>query len=192
MKLTPIQAPIHIPIKVIFAGLSISLLSGCFDDLDDIKMHMDQVAASTPAIIEPIPDVKKFAHVKYSGFDKRSPFLEPKPEAIIEKLSQSLDCLSPDSRRTKEPLEKYGLANLRMKGTMGYADDIWALVESSTDRSVYRVSVGNYLGIFHGKITAVKTDEVQLTEMIPDGTGCWKERSTVIYLVEAGEPDDKN
>ena len=179
MKLT------HQPI--ILTTLSMGLLSGCFGDLDDIKQHMASVAAATPAVIEPIRNVKEFAHVKYISADKRSPFLEPKPEAIAEKLGQLQDCLHPDRARQKEPLELYSLTNLRMKGTLGYAGDQWALVESTTDGSVYRVSKGNYLGLFHGKITAVLDNQLRFTEMVPDGTGCWKERATVIDMSEAGE-----
>ncbi len=160
------------------------LLSGCFDDLDDIQAFMTQVKAATPAVIEPIPAVKEFAHVKYSAFDKRSPFLRPKAEAVSEKRESVQDCLQPEVGRNKQPLEKYALSNLRMKGTLGYKGDPWALVESTTDGSLLRVSIGSYLGLFHGQITAVLDDQVQLMEMIPDGTGCWKKRAAVIDMVE--------
>ena len=157
-------------------------LSGCFDDVSDIQAYMDNIKASTPASIEPIPAVKEFAHVEYQGADKRSPFLKPKPEAIIDKLSLAKNCLQPDPKRQKEPLEQYALDNLKMKGTMGYAQDPWALIESTIDGALYRVSMGNYIGLFHGKITKVLNDKVELLEMIPDGTGCYKQRTTILDL----------
>ncbi|MFT5162981.1 MAG: type IV pilus assembly protein PilP [Alteromonadaceae bacterium] len=167
-------------------------LTGCFDGLDDINAYMQSVKDTTPAGIEPIPDVKVFAHVKYDAFDKRSPFLKPKPEMVAQKVGLSKNCLQPDSGRKKQPLERYGLANLKMKGTLGYNDDLWALIESTTDGSLYRVSVGNYLGLFHGEITAVEDQKVQLVEMIPDGAGCWKQRATALNMVESDDQAQGN
>lgn len=165
-------------------------LSGCFDDLTDIKAFMQRVDVETPRGIEPIPEVKEFAHVKYDSVGKRSPFARPKAEAIQDKLAQIQDCLQPDRKRVKEPLEKYGLSNLKMKGTMGYQNDPWALVEAAADRSLHRVSIGNYMGLFHGKIVDVMDDKVKLLELIPDGTGCWKERVTVLDMNETGQSDE--
>lgn len=160
------------------------LLTGCFDDLDDIKLHMATVAAATPAVIEPMPAVKEFAHFKYDSFDKRSPFLRPKAEVVLEKVGRAQHCLQPERGRVKEPLERYALASLKMKGTLGYEGDTWALVESITDQTLYRVSTGHYLGLFHGKITRVLDNQIQLTEIIPDGTGCYKKRTTTLEISE--------
>ena len=176
--------------KWLLALISCLLLTGCFDDLTDIKEFMQDVERDTPKGIEAIPEVKEFAHVKYESSGKRSPFSKPKAEAIQDKLAQIQDCLQPDRKRVKEPLEKYGLSNLKMKGTMGYQGDPWALIEASADRSLHRVSIGNYMGLFHGRIIKVMPDQVTLQELIPDGTGCWKERTTVLDINDSGESDE--
>lgn len=178
--------------RALLMGCATVMLSGCFDDINDIQAFMAKVDRDTPRGIEPIPAVKEFAHIAYSGGDKRSPFSKPKAEAIQDKLAQLQDCLQPSRQRTKEALEKYSLTNLKMKGTMGYADDTWALIESLSDNSLHRVSVGNYMGLFHGRITKVNGEQVHLIEMVPDGTGCYKERNTVIDMSDDSKNQDGN
>jgi type IV pilus assembly protein PilP len=57
----------------------------------------------------------------------------------------------------------------------------WALVETN-DGSVYRMGVGEYLGLFNGRIVKVTSQSVEVIELIPDGSGCWSERSNSIVL----------
>jgi type IV pilus assembly protein PilP len=179
------RRPLHI---LLLAGL----LGGCFDDVTDIKQFMVQVDERTPRGIEPMPEVKEFAHAKYAGTDKRSPFARPKAEVIQDKLAQLQDCLQPDRHRRKEPLEKYAISNLKMKGTLGYESDAWALIQATEDGSLHRVTTGNYMGLSHGKITAVSGDQVELLEMVPDGTGCWKQRATVVDMKASEESDESD
>lgn len=160
------------------------MLGGCFDDVSDIKAFMAEVDRNTPRGIQPMPAVKEFAHIEYTGKQGRSPFAQPKAEAIQDRIAEMQDCLQPDRTRAKESLEKYALANLKMKGTMGYEGDPWALIEAKTDGSLHRVSVGNFIGLFHGRITAVSNTQVKLIELVPDGTGCWKERETIVDINE--------
>lgn len=160
------------------------LLTGCFDDLSEIQDHMDSVKANTRPRVEPLPEVKEFVHVAYRSQNNRSPFSEPRPEAIQDRFLQVQDCLHPDPRRRKEPLEKYALDNLRMRGTLGDTGNIWALIEAS-DRTLHRVTLNNYVGLFHGRVISVEPTHVELLELIPDGAGCWKERTTMIQMVDA-------
>ena len=166
-----------------FAVMVLSIgLTGCFDDVSDINEFMAKVDRDTPRGIEPIKEVREFAHIGYDSEQIRDPVSKPKAEAVQDKLAQMQDCLQPDHKRSKEALELYALTNLTMKGTMGYQDDPWALIEAVSDGSLHRVSVGNFMGLFRGRITAVNNTQIQLIEMVPDGTGCFKERSTVVDI----------
>ncbi|WDE04751.1 pilus assembly protein PilP [Thalassomonas viridans] len=160
------------------------LLSGCFDDPSELKAFMAKVQADTGNEIEPMPAVPKFNHFDYSAQSERSPFVAPEPEAIQEKLQQMTGCLSPDPRRRKQPLEKYSLADLSMRGTLGELGITWALVQAS-DASLHRVAVGGYMGLYHGRITQVTQESVTVVELIPDGAGCWLERESVVSIVES-------
>jgi len=161
------------------------LLSGCFDNTDDLKEHIATVQANTPRSIQPMPEVPVFDHFDYSVQSLRSPFDKPRAEAIQEKIQQMSGCLSPDPRRRKQPLEKFALSDLTMRGTLGELGITWALVEAS-DATLHRVAVGNYLGLYNGRITDVSHTNVKVIELIPDGAGCWVERETIVAMVESG------
>jgi type IV pilus assembly protein PilP len=159
-------------------------LTGCFDDTQDLIGFMDEVKTSTPNTIEPMPAVPVFNHIDYAANSLRSPFDAPRPEAIQEKIQQMSGCLSPDPRRRKQPLEKFSLSDLSMRGTLGELGVSWALVEAS-DATVHRVAVGNYLGLYNGRVTEVNENQIKVIELIPDGAGCWVERETIVAMVES-------
>ncbi len=162
--------------------IGVIFISGCFDDTNDIKAHIEQVKATTTNYIEPMPEVKPFHHIEYSADDLRSPFVLPKAEIIQQKIQQISGCLSPDVRRRKQPLEKYSLSDLSMRGIIGESEMIWALVEAS-DLTLHRVSIGNYLGLYSGRITEVNEKTVKIIELAPDGAGCWVERNAELKIV---------
>ena len=162
----------------------VALLSGCFDDTSDLTAHMEHVKATTTSQIDPMPEVHPFNHFDYSAHDLRSPFVLPKPEVIQQKIQQMSGCLSPDPRRRKQPLEKFALSNLTMRGTMGDDGVLWALVEAS-DLTLHRVSKGSYLGLFNGRISEVSAKSVKVIELTPDGAGCWVERETVMNIAQS-------
>jgi type IV pilus assembly protein PilP len=163
------------------AFITLVLLGGCYDDTSDLSAHLEQVRASTTSKIDPMPEVHPFNHFDYSAFDLRSPFSLPEPEVIQQKIQQISGCLSPDPRRRKQPLEKFALGDITMRGTLGDNGILWALVEAS-DLTLHRVAIGSYMGLFNGHITEVNDKSVKLIELAPDGAGCWVERETVIKI----------
>lgn len=166
------------------AGVILMMLSGCFDDVSDIQAYMDSVKANTRQRVEPLPQAKAFTHVPYLATVQRTPFSEPTPEAIQDRFLQQQNCLHPDPQRRKELLERFALDNLKMRGTLGDGDKLWGLIESS-DRALHRVTLNNYMGLFHGKVTKVQPTYIDLLELIPDGSGCWVERTTRVQMFDA-------
>jgi type IV pilus assembly protein PilP len=173
-------------IKLLFSFLVLTFVTGCFDDTSEIKAHMAQVKATTTNYIEPMPEVKPFNHIAYSADDLRSPFVLPQAKVIEQKIQQIAGCLSPDTSRRKQPLEKYALSDLTMRGTLGDTDMLWALLEAS-DQSIHRVAVGNFLGLYNGRITQVSAKTVKIIELAPDGSGCWVEREATLNIVQSEE-----
>jgi type IV pilus assembly protein PilP len=174
------------PQPLILSVLVTTLVSGCFDDTTDIKAHITEVKATNKNSIEPMPEVKPFIHIAYSAEQLRSPFVLPKAEAIQQKIQQMAGCLSPDTSRRKQPLEKYALSDLTMRGTLGDADTLWVLLEAS-DKSLHRVALGNYLGLYNGRITQVSESNVKIIELAPDGAGCWVEREATLSIIKSKE-----
>ena len=159
-------------------------LAGCFDDTADIQQFMAEVKANSSANIPPLPPVKAFEHLPYTSAELRSPFSLPSPEAYNQLPVHQPGCIQLDNKREKQALEQYAIDNLKMRGTLGHADQLWALIEAS-DQSLHRISINDRLGLFHGKVIAVKPDYIEITEFIPDGSGCTVQRNSKLQLLEA-------
>ncbi|MFN4053676.1 MAG: pilus assembly protein PilP [Alishewanella aestuarii] len=171
--------------RALLTAVTLSLLlTGCFDDVSDIQAHMDAVKNNARPRVEPLPQAKEFTHIPYNVGNVRSPFTEPSPEAIQDRIAQQQDCITPDPNRRKEPLERFALDNLRMRGTLGDGGQLWALIES-TDKALHRITLNNYMGLFHGKVIRVESTHMDLLELIPDGSGCWVERTTRVQMFDA-------
>jgi type IV pilus assembly protein PilP len=170
--------------KAAFMLVVVTILTGCFDDTTDIRQFMAEVQANTSANIPPLPPIKDFEHLPYTSSDLRSPFSLPSPQMYNRQPVHQPGCVQPDSQREKQALEQYAIDNLKMRGTLGHADQLWALIEAS-DQSMHRIGVNDRLGLFHGKVIAVKPDYIEITEFIPDGSGCTVQRNSKLQLLDA-------
>lgn len=170
--------------------ISAFLLSACNDNTAEQKEFIDQVKASAVPNVEPMPKMADFEHFPYTAGKLRSPFVLPEPEVIQSNIVQVKNCLHPDPDRLRDPLEKYALDNLAMKGTIAKEGLRWALIRTA-DQALYRVRKGNYIGLYHGEVINVYPDHLELLELIPDGTGCWKERLTKLEMLEATESGNR-
>lgn len=156
-------------------------LVGCVGDRSDLELFVTTTKSEHVAHIPPLKEPPKFEHFAYQAELMRSPFVPPSRELTEEVVDTSKDCLKPDFKRRKGRLETYALDNLKMRGTLSEDGFIWALIESS-DENVYRLGVGEYLGLYNGKIAKVTPQSVEIIELIPDGSGCWAERSSSMEL----------
>ncbi len=89
----------------------------------------------------------------------------------------------PDFNRRKEELEGFSLDALRMVGTLEQLETTWALIQTQ-DKTIYRVKAGNYVGRNHGQITRISESGIDLTEIIADGQGGYRERQASLALAE--------
>ena len=169
------------PIVMLTALLA---LSGCFSDTTDFQQFMAGAKATTRAQIPPLPPVKDFEHLPYTSSELRSPFSLPSPQAYNQQALHQPGCIQLDHQREKQALEHYAIDNLTMRGTLGHADQLWALIEAS-DQSMHRIGLNDRLGLFHGRVVAVKPDYIEITEFIPDGSGCTVQRNSKLQLLEA-------
>ena len=151
---------------------------------DDLQEYVAQVKARPPQPVEPLPVVKPFVAKKYHPSTERTPFAEPQPELVLTTAKLKKDCVQPDLLRKKQPLEQFSLDNLTMQGTLGEGVGLWALILSQ-EGEVYRVSVGQYMGLNHGRVTKINPDSIELLEYVPDGSGCWTKRTTKLNILVA-------
>ncbi|WP_298775592.1 pilus assembly protein PilP [uncultured Shewanella sp.] len=163
-------------------------LNSACSDKTDLELFVQQTKQQHTAHIAPLKATPEFEHFDYSGQGMRSPYVLPVRKLTEEVIDTTKDCLQPELHRQKAHLETYALDNLKMRGTItdphiAKEAMIWALIESH-DGKVHRLSVGDYLGLYHGKITVITKTNVEIVELIPDGSGCWTHRSSHLTLVD--------
>lgn len=156
------------------------VLAGCGGEShQDLRAWMQDQGKGVKGKLDPLPQVRPYEPFTYNAFDLPDPF---KPRKI-EPLKGGSN-FAPDLTRRKEPLEAYPLESLQMVGTLQRGHATYALVRT-TEKDIYQVKVGNYLGQNFGVIVGITDSEIRLKELVQDGTGDWTERSSTLQLAEA-------
>lgn len=167
----------------VLIAISISL-TGCGREMRDLKDYAEEVKSREPPGIDPIPEVKPYQSFKYIADNARNPFDASIFQAkIVQNIRKSNSTISPNPNRTPEFLENFPLDTLRMVGTLEQQGTLWALIQTP-EKTIQRISAGNYLGQNNGKVLGVSDAGVKLEEIIPDGFGGWRKRDGNIALSE--------
>lgn len=155
-------------------------LSGCGQDMADLKRYAEDVKQRPAGPIEPLPQIRPYEGFSYTVHSQRDPF----SPLAVETPQQTITAgPQPDLNRRKELLESFPLDSIRMQGILEKDGQLWGLVRSP-DGIIHQVRKGNYMGQNYGRITAIKETRIELTELIPDGQGGWMERDVSIALSE--------
>ena len=138
---------------------------------------MVQVKARKSTAIDPIPQIKPYEAFTYVPGTRRDPFVPTLPQSARN------NALRPDLNRNKEALEEFPLDALKMVGVIDYNRVLYAMVKAP-DGVIHRVAAGNHMGQNFGRITKVSEKEVDLTEVVADGFGGYKEQPAVLAAEE--------
>lgn len=172
------------PIFFTILILVVTLFAGCGREMRDLEDHVEEVKSREPPGIDPIPEVKPYQSYKYQANNQRNPFDASIFQAkIVEKIRKPNSAISPDPNRTPEFLENFPLDTLRMVGTMEQRGSLWALIQTP-EKTIQRISSGNYLGQNNGKVLEVSDAGIKIEEIVPDGFGGWRKRDGSIALSE--------
>lgn len=158
-----------------------TLLFACQPQTDDLQLFIDEVANNSPAPLEPYPEFQKTPAFHYAAANLRSPFQRPKNPVIETVTNKRANCLQPDVGRNKSALEYYGLDALTITGFFTGRNLRWVLFQAN-DGSLHKAGVGDHLGLFFGKITNIRDGMVYITEMLPDGAGCWQQKQNTLSM----------
>ncbi len=165
-------------------------LTGCGANIDDLVLYTNQVKANTQVSVEEYPEFKPLPSVSYEASNIRSPFLRSNEERAVAQAIDTPNCEQPDHQRKKQPLESYGIDGLQMSGVFTNNGRQYALVKAN-DGTLHKVTVGSYLGLFHGQVTRITDTEIIIEEMLPDGAGCWKSKQASLTMASmVGENDN--
>ena len=157
------------------------VVSGCSSSSDqkDLRDFMAETKRRPQGQIDPLPPFEVYQPFAYSAMTLRSPFERPAP---IEKETKGGRTVEPDLSREKEYLEGFNIASLSMVGTLSKGGKLWALVDDGQGK-VTPVTIGNYMGKNFGKIISTERLQLEIMEIVADGSSGWVERPRIIKLV---------
>lgn len=161
--------------------MTIFVLSGCEPKMDDLQQFIVEVANTPPTVIEPYPEFVTKPAFKYTASELRSPFQRLKSNELEIDAPQIANCRQPDLKKGKMALEKYGIDALSIQGFFTSMGKTWAIVLAN-DGTLHKVTTGDRMGLFFGEITNISKDVIYYTELLPDGTGCWKEKKSKLTM----------
>lgn len=162
------------------ALLTSLVLSSCSSSSDqkDLRDFMAETKRRPQGQIEPLPAFKPYQPFAYSAMTLRSPFERPVP---IDSSAKGGKTVEPDMNREREYLEGFNIANLKMVGTLTKGGRLWALIDDGQG-GVKPATVGNYLGKNFGKIISTEKTQIEVMEIVADGSSGWVERPRIIKL----------
>ncbi len=173
----------HSSIRVVLVLLVSVLLAACNGPgMQDLQQYVEQVKARSAGQIESLPEVKNVETFIYLEGERRDPFSLSGQDDQSDAPAVA-GGISPDYNRRKEELERYPLTSLKMVGLLEQNEEFWGLVVAD-DGTIHRVHSGNYLGQDHGQILRVTESRIELVEIVADGLGNYRERSTFLALSE--------
>ena len=170
--------------RLFLVTLGVSLMLGCTGGgkHEDLQRFMVDVKAKPAGEIEPLPTFRAYKTFKYSAVAMRSPF-DPPLVRLADAMTGNDKAQAPDEGRKKEYLEGFNFSALSLVGILSKDGQIWSLINDG-DGGIHRVTVGNYMGKNHGRITSVTGSKADVVEIVPDGKGDWVERTRTLALKE--------
>ncbi|MDE2148544.1 MAG: pilus assembly protein PilP [Gammaproteobacteria bacterium] len=160
--------------------MTLLLLSGCGDNMGDLKRYVAQVKAHKVTQIPPVPQITPYQPFTYTAEGRRDPF---QPQAGAPPPSSSSSKLRPDINRPREPLEEFPLDSLSMVGVITFKGATYAMIKAP-DGVIHRVTIGDHMGQNYGKVIKITDHEIDLVEVVPNGFGGWEERPATVSLAE--------
>ncbi len=166
-------------VKIILFTLVVSSCSSSSEQ-KDLTDFMDETRRRPQGQIEPLPAFKPYQSFAYAAMTMRSPFDRPTP---IDSISKGGRTVEPDMNREHEYLETFNIASLKMVGTFAKNGRLWSLIDDGQGK-VTPVTVGNYMGKNYGKIISTEKAQLEIMEIVADGSSGWVERPRIIKLEE--------
>jgi type IV pilus assembly protein PilP len=168
------------PLRLLSFG-AVLVLTGCSgaEEMIALQNYVQSAINRPPSAIEPLPAFVSYEPFTYSAASLRSPF--DLPIDNNELMRSRNDEVQPDLNRTPEMLERFNLGSLVMMGTLSRGAQVWALVRDESGE-ISRVSIGNYMGRNHGRVSGISETQIDLVEIVPTGSGGWVERPQTVLL----------
>lgn len=143
--------------------VSTIVLTGCSStNHSDLKDWMKDQRVTQKGKIDSLPSARTFVPVAFGA--AIDPF---KDRPVLSLNDAEKNKLAPDPNRRKEPLEAFGLDQLKMTGILT-KDKVMYVMIKSPDGNINYVSRGNYIGLNYGQITSIDDGRITISERIRD------------------------
>lgn len=155
-------------------ALALGLLAGCGrSGMGDLQSWVAQVEARPGSPIPPPPKPHPYKGFTWQDQGLRSPFMPvSRPTG---------GGVRPNLNRPKEYLEQFPLDSLKLVGEVSLGGKKYALI-LDPEGLVSRVTVGNYLGQNNGRIVAITPTGIDISEIVPNGTGGYAQQPASLSL----------
>ncbi|RUO63733.1 pilus assembly protein PilP [Pseudidiomarina insulisalsae] len=163
--------------------VAVTVLTACSQGgQQDLVAFTEQVKSTSVPSAPPLPEMPELERVSYTGTNFRNPF-QPAPLNAPEPGQNTPGCPQPNLDRERAELESLGLDQFTLVGTMrtNQNEGPVALVSTNQGR-LYRVAMGDYIGLNLGQVTQITPEFIMITEWVPAGDGCWQQRDTALRL----------
>lgn len=167
--------------KALFVVVLSGGVLGCQANDESIEQFIAQTKRAAQRQIAALAPPSEFVAAAYSQRKGRGPFTLPKAALVQSQPRMKAGCWQPGERKKTGRLERFPLNKLRLKGVMGSSGAISGLIQTP-DGGVYKVKPGQYLGLNQGQVIKVTSSYLIIKETIPDGMGCWQQRSVKLAL----------
>lgn len=168
--------------KLLFCLVPLLLLAACSGGSEhrDLLDYMEQQNKQPGGEIEPLPTAQPYKTARYDAQILRSPFEEP-ILLLADRRVAGKKAVEPDDNRVREYLESISFSSFTLVGSISQGDQMWSLLNDGSG-IVHRVTVGNYIGKNHGRITSISRDKLDVIEIVSDGKGGWLEKPRTLSL----------
>lgn len=157
------------------------VVAGCDTgrNFDDIRVRMAELDSRPTGTIPDVPTYDAQELFFYTATDRRSPF---QPRVRAEELALQIQStgIQPDMDRPRQALEAFRLETLTMVGFLHREGQPVRALIRDPNREVHQVSVGDYLGQNHGRVSAITQNGLRVVEIVSNGRGGWLERPQTI------------
>lgn len=175
--------------RLLYIIALVVVTTACTHNTDDLVTFTHSVQSQTQVAIEPAPTFATIPPYEYSSTALRSPFILPITNSPMAVQVVQKNCLTPDFSRPKQGLEYYGVDAIQFSGVLHSANQKYALF-TTNDGKVHKAQRGDYIGLFHGEITGISAQNIDILQLIPDGAGCYQKKSISLGSQRTGDTDN--
>lgn len=153
--------------RLLYTGCFIlSCFTACTETPSEaVRTYVATTQQHPTKTLPPLPKVLPIPSITYTAKGRRDPFV---PKHSTASTSQSTTKPASTNNRQPSLLERYAMGDLQMVGTISKKQTRWGLIESPNGK-VHRVVVGDYVGLYQGRIQAIHTDKIVISEQTEQG-----------------------